>query len=296
MSIIDLSLLPAPAVIEELDFEDLYQQLLLDFQAAMGPGWTAVLESDPVTKLLEVAAYRELMLRARINDASRAVMLAFASGSDLDQIAAAYAEQRLVVQAADASAVPPLEEVKEGDASLRNRVQLAFEKLSVAGPRNSYVAHALGADGRVADVTAISPEPCQVLVSVLSVEGDGTASSDVLQAVADRLNDEDIRPVGDRVIVQSAQIVPYTVEASLYLYPGPEAELVRLAAEQALQGYIAAQRRLGRDIRLSAVYAALHVEGVQRVELARPEADVVLDETQAAYCESYSIVVGGADE
>ncbi|MEL7940974.1 baseplate assembly protein [Pseudomonas delhiensis] len=296
MSIIDLSLLPAPAVIEELDFEDLYQQLLLDFQAAMVPGWTAVLESDPVTKLLEVAAYRELMLRARINDASRAVMLAFASGSDLDQIAAAYAEQRLVVQAADASAVPPLEEVKEGDASLRNRVQLAFEKLSVAGPRNSYVAHALGADGRVADVTAISPEPCQVLVSVLSVEGDGTASSDVLQAVADRLNDEDIRPVGDRVIVQSAQIVPYTVEASLYLYPGPEAELVRLAAEQALQGYIAAQRRLGRDIRLSAVYAALHVEGVQRVELARPEADVVLDETQAAYCESYSIVVGGADE
>jgi len=296
MSIIDLSLLPAPAVIEELDFEDLYQQLLLDFQAAMGPGWTAALESDPVTKLLEVAAYRELILRARINDASRAVMLAFASGSDLDQIAAAYAEQRLVVQAADASAVPPLEEVKEGDASLRNRVQLAFEKLSVAGPRNSYVAHALGADGRVADVTAISPEPCQVLVSVLSVEGDGTASSDVLQAVADRLNDEDIRPVGDRVIVQSAQIVPYTVEASLYLYPGPEAELVRLAAEQALQGYIAAQRRLGRDIRLSAVYAALHVEGVQRVELARPEADVVLDETQAAYCESYSIVVGGADE
>ncbi len=296
MSIIDLSLLPAPAVIEELDFEDLYQQLLLDFQAAMGPEWTAALESDPVTKLLEVAAYRELILRARINDASRAVMLAFASGSDLDQIAAAYAEQRLVVQAADASAVPPLEEVKEGDASLRNRVQLAFEKLSVAGPRNSYVAHALGADGRVADVTAISPEPCQVLVSVLSVEGDGTASSDVLQAVADRLNDEDIRPVGDRVIVQSAQIVPYTVEASLYLYPGPEAELVRLAAEQALQGYIAAQRRLGRDIRLSAVYAALHVEGVQRVELARPEADVVLDETQAAYCESYSIVVGGADE
>lgn len=296
MSIIDLSLLPAPAVIEELDFEDLYQQLLLDFQAAMGLEWTAALESDPVTKLLEVAAYRELILRARINDASRAVMLAFASGSDLDQIAAAYAEQRLVVQAADASAVPPLEEVKEGDASLRNRVQLAFEKLSVAGPRNSYVAHALGADGRVADVTAISPEPCQVLVSVLSVEGDGTASSDVLQAVADRLNDEDIRPVGDRVIVQSAQIVPYTVEASLYLYPGPEAELVRLAAEQALQGYIAAQRRLGRDIRLSAVYAALHVEGVQRVELARPEADVVLDETQAAYCESYSIVVGGADE
>ena len=44
MSIIDLSLLPAPAVIEELDFEDLYQQLLVDFQEAMGEGWTAAFE------------------------------------------------------------------------------------------------------------------------------------------------------------------------------------------------------------------------------------------------------------
>ncbi|WP_324710096.1 baseplate assembly protein [Pseudomonas citronellolis] len=296
MSIIDLSLLPAPAVIEEIDFEDLYQQMLDDFRTAMGEGWTAVLESDPVTKLLEVAAYRELLLRARVNDAARAIMLAFATGSDLDQIAAAYDEQRLVVQQADPTAVPPLEEIKEGDTSLRNRVQLAFEKLSVAGPRKAYVAHALGADGRVADVTAISPEPCEVLVSVLSIEGDGTASAEVLQAVEATLNDEDVRPVGDRVTVQSAQIIPYSVAAVLYLYPGPEAELVRSAAEQSLQGYIAAQRRLGRDIRLSAVYAALHVEGVQRVELTQPVADVVLNETQASYCDGFSIVVGGADE
>ncbi|MEZ1745684.1 MULTISPECIES: baseplate assembly protein [Pseudomonas] len=296
MSIIDLSLLPAPAVIEELDFEDLYQQLLVDFQEAMGEGWTAALESDPVTKLLEVAAYRELLLRARINDAARAVMLAFATGSDLEQIAAAYDEQRLVVQQADPSAVPPLEQIKEEDTSLRNRVQLAFEKLSVAGPRNSYIAHALGADGRVADVSAISPAPCNVVISVLSVEGDGTASSEVLQAVVEQLNDENVRPVGDRVTVQSAQIVPYAVDATLYLYPGPEAELVRAAAEDALRKYIAEQRRLGRDIRLSAVFAALHVEGVQRVELAHPAVDVVLTETQAAYCTGYSIVVGGSDE
>lgn len=296
MSIIDLSLLPAPTVIEELDFEDLYQQLLVDFQEAMGDAWTAALESDPVTKLLEVAAYRELLLRARINDAARAVMLAFARSSDLEQIAAAYDEQRLVVQQGDPTAVPPLEEIKEEDSSLRNRVQLAFEKLSVAGPRNSYIAHALGADGRVADVTAISPAPCEVLVSVLSVEGNGTASAEVLQAVEARLSDEDVRPVGDRVTVQSAQIVPYSVNATLYLYPGPEAELVRSAADDALQRYIAEQRRLGRDIRRSAVYAALHVEGVQRVELAQPAADVVLGETQAAYCTGYTIVVGGADE
>ncbi|MNO05807.1 hypothetical protein D3C81_2273310 [compost metagenome] len=60
--------------------------------------------------------------------------------------------------------------------------------------------------------------------------------------------------------------------------------------------YISQQRRLGRDIRRSAIYAALHAEGVQRVELATPLEDVVLDRTQAAYCTDYQVIVGGIDE
>jgi len=73
-------------------------------------------------------------------------------------------------------------------------------------------------------------------------------------------------------------------------------EPVREAAEAKLKTYITAQHRLGRDIRKSAIYAALHVEGVQRVELAQPVADIVLDETQASYCSDYAITIGGADE
>jgi len=38
------------------------------------------------------------------------------------------------------------------------------------------------------------------------------------------------------------------------------------------------------------------VEGVQRVELAAPAADIVLDETQASWCSNYSVTVGGNDE
>ncbi|WP_275627827.1 baseplate J/gp47 family protein [Pseudomonas sp. 273] len=296
MSIIDLSQLPPPDVVESLDFESLYQELLEAFRAAVGEGWDAALESDPVVKLLELAAYRELLLRARINDAARAVMLAYATGSDLEQLAAGYNVARLVIQPSDPSAVPPVEAVLESDDSLRNRTQLAFDQLSVAGPRNAYVAFALGADGRIADVSAISPAPCEALISVLSREGDGSASEDILEAVRQALSDEDVRPVGDRVTVQSASIVAYQVQAVLYIYPGPEAELIRQAAEASLQGYIATQRRLGRDIRRSALFAALHVEGVQRVELAQPAADVVLDATQAAYCTGYAISVGGSDE
>ncbi len=43
------------------------------------------------------------------------------------------------------------------------------------------------------------------------------------------------------------------------------------AAKASLQKYIASQTRLGREaLRRSAIFAALHVEGVQRVELASP--------------------------
>ncbi|HDG8128568.1 TPA: baseplate assembly protein, partial [Klebsiella pneumoniae] len=50
------------------------------------------------------------------------------------------------------------------------------------------------------------------------------------------------------------------------------------------------------DIRMSAIYAALHVQGVQRVELREPLADVVLDKTQAAYCTETRVAIGGSDE
>ncbi|MGM7939863.1 baseplate J/gp47 family protein, partial [Yersinia enterocolitica] len=119
---------------------------------------------------------------------------------------------------------------------------------------------------------------------------------DLLDNVFAALNDENVRPVADRLTVNSAAIVEYQIDATLYFYPGPEAEPIRAAAEARLNTYISTQRRLGRDIRQSAIYAALHVEGVQRVELVAPLADVVLDRTQAAHCTGYSLRVGGSDE
>ena len=47
---------------------------------------------------------------------------------------------------------------------------------------------------------------------------------------------------------------------------------------------------------LSAIYAALHVQGVQRVELMKPLADMVLDKTQASYCTDFKAEIGGSDD
>ncbi|QOV62978.1 baseplate assembly protein [Kosakonia pseudosacchari] len=302
MPIIDLSQLPAPDVVEELDYEailndrkaTLISLFPADEQEALAR--TLALESEPLTKFLQENAYREVMWRSRVNEAARAVMLAYAAGNDLDVMAANSNTARLVISPADDSTIPPTPAVMESDKDLRLRAQQAFEGLSVAGPEGAYEYHGRSADGRVADISVISPNPAYITISVLSREGDGRASDELIAIVDKALNAEDVRPVGDRVTVQSAEIVPYQINATLYFYPGPESEPIRQAAEQQLKAYINAQRRLGRDIRQSAIYAALHVEGVQRVELSAPQSDLVLAKNQASYCTAWSLNAGGTDE
>lgn len=299
---IDLSQLPPPNVVEPLDFETILAErkaallALVDDEQREEVERTLQHESEPLSKLLQENAYRELMWRQRVNEAARAVMLPFSKGTDLDSLVSNFRVQRQEIDPGDPGAIPPIPPVRESDGRLRMRAQQAWEGLSVAGPRAAYVYHALSADGRVADASAISPEPAEVLVSILSTEGDGTASAELIGVVTAALSAEDVRPVGDRLTVQSATIVNYQVDATLYTYPGPEQGPILEAAEASLNEYINEQRRLGRDIRISALHAVLHVPGVQRVELASPAADIVLAETEAGHCTSVSIQWGGSDE
>ncbi len=299
---IDLSSLPAPDVVEVIDYETIYAQRKAAL-IALYPNdqraeifATLALESEPVSKLLQENAYREIIWRQRINDAARSVMLAFARGTDLDQLAANFNVARLVVTPADPHAFPPVTAVMESDDALRERALQAFEGLSVAGPRNAYIFHARSADGRVADASAISPAPAEVVVSILAVAGDGSAPDDLVQVVKRTLNDESVRPVGDRLTVQAATVLRYEIKATLYLDQGPEAEPILQEARRRVDLYRNALRRLGRHVNRSAIIAALHAEGVKRVELHTPQSDINIDQTQAAYCYAVTITNGGTDD
>ncbi|TAE85068.1 MAG: baseplate assembly protein, partial [Verrucomicrobia bacterium] len=207
---IDLSTLPAPNVIEELSFESIFSAMLADLQAR-DPAFSALVESDPAYKILEVAAYRELLVRQRVNDAARAVMLAYATGADLDQLGALLGVARFELEPADNEAVPPVPAVMESDTEFRRRIQLSLEGFSVAGPRGAYIFHGLSADPNVLDISATSPDPGEVVITVLSRLGNGSASNDLLDAVEARLNADEIRPLTDLVTVQSASIVNFHV-------------------------------------------------------------------------------------
>jgi phage-related baseplate assembly protein len=296
-SAIDLSLLPVPDVVETLDFEAILAAMKADL-AARAPELAAVLalESEPVVKLLEVAAYWVVLGRARVNDAAEAVMLARAVGADLDNLAALFGVVRLVISPGNPSAIPPVPPTLESDADLRRRAQLALEGFSTAGPEGAYVFHALSASADVLDASATSPSPGDVLVTVLSRTGSGAAPAPLLATVAAALNADEVRPLCDNVVVQSAAIVSYAITATLYFYPGPDSAVVLAAAQAAATAYAAAQHRLGRDVTRSGLFAALHQPGVQRVELAAPAASLTIGSAQASWCTGITLTNGGVDE
>jgi phage-related baseplate assembly protein len=286
---VDLSQVPSPAVVEQLDFETILQAMLSDL-ISRDATFNALVESDPAYKILEVAAYREVIIR----HAAHAVMLAYAIGPDLDQLGANYGVQRLLITAADPLTNTPA--VYEADSDFRRRIQLSLEGYSTAGPEGAYIYHALSAAGDALDVSATSPSPGQVTVTVLSRSGNGTASSDLITAVQNAVNADDVRPLTDQVTVQGATIVDYAVAATLYTYAGPDPDVIIANAQSSMQAYADAMHMLGLDVTMAGIYAALHVEGVQDVVLANPTANIVTDRTQASYCTGITLTNGGIGE
>ncbi|MCD4505520.1 baseplate J/gp47 family protein [Chromobacterium piscinae] len=286
---IDLPQLPPPEVVEELDFEAIYAAKLARFKA-LYPQYSAVLESDMVVKILELFGYDEMMVRARLNDGARACMLAYARGADLDHRAADFGVQRLLILRGDPEAEPPTEDVWEDDERLRYRTQMALEGLAAAGPSGAYRFHALSASADVADVDIDTPAPGQVRVWLLARAD--VAAPALLDTVSAALNDETVRPLCDTVMVAAAVPLGFDIRAEIVYEPGGEVISGGLdAARQRLAAMLAARRRIRGSVPRSAIDAALHVPGVDRVSVVSPAGDVLCQLGQFPDCLSVSVSV-----
>jgi phage-related baseplate assembly protein len=301
-SAVDLSKLPAPEIVEPLDYETIRAARLARLReildaANLLPDWDPTLEGDIIVKLVEEAAYRELLMRQRVNEGAKAVMLAFAVGSDLDHLAANLDTERLTVTPADPNAIPPTDAVMETNANLRARAQLAFEGLSTAGPEGAYLYHALSADPRVLDVAITSPEPGVVVVTILSTEPGGIASADLLDTVRAALAGvgDGVRPFTDHVTVQAATAIPYAFTARLDLRDGVSGEVAKPASASALAAFVAKQRRLGEPVTVDGLHAAARVEGVLRVTL-QGFAEVAPAATAFADCTGFAVTTSDEAE
>ena len=281
MAEIDLTRLPAPKVIEELDFETIFERKktalleLVPSSVRETIAATLSLESEPLTIDLQQQAYQEMILRQRINQAATSTLLAFAQGSDLDHLAAAKGITRKIVRQADPTAQPPVEELYETDDDLRRRVQLYPEKLAAAGPRAAYEAHALDAKNNIIDARAVKQNAGTVAVYIKTVDNGGVADSKTISEVKSYLSDETRRPLCDAVQIYAASPKEINIIARVEYEDGPDKSLVKAKQEKDLAEMISRHVGLGASIALSKIIGSLDTDGVKKIELTEPSEDIV---------------------
>lgn len=263
---IDFSELPPPAVIETIAYED----LLAAYKARVlvaNPKLAAALklEQSATNIILQTEAYGEMLVRARINAAARAVMLAFATGTDLDNLAALYNVVRLVN--ADGTS--------ELDPRFRLRVQEAAEAFSVAGPAGAYRFHARTADPSIFDVVATKVNNMGgVQVTIMNTIATPAPTSSQITNVLTYLSDDSRRPLTDDVRVTGPAVTQTEIDAEVTLYPGPDATVVLNQIGKALDALRLRVARIGYGLERSAIITAINQEGVQNVNLISPPADI----------------------
>ena len=292
---IDISLLPTPDVIETLEYEAILAQHKADL-VSLFPECEPLLalESEPLVKLLRVSAWRELLLRQRVNEACRALLLPFAKGADLDHIGTTYHRtQRLLISAGDATTTPPTPAVWERDEDYMYRCTLAPASFSVAGPSGAYEYHALSASGEVKNAFPHSPNPGSVDVYVLSNIGDGTPTAALLATVDAALQPTAIRPMCDEVITKPAIVKLYQITAVIYGYEGIVSDLAVIAANSNAAAYATEHCRINHSIFHAGIEASIKVSGVSDIEISSPVASIINGVGEAAYCTAVNITYGG---
>jgi phage-related baseplate assembly protein len=272
--------LPDPTVIDEISFEAILASMKTDLIArfpAIEP--ILALESSAAVKVMQVAAYREMLLRSRINFAARANLLAYATGNDLDHVGA--------------NASPPVARMyQEGDERFRTRILDAVRARNT-GSLARYRFVAMSADIRIANAIAYregrSPT---VYVAILSNNSDGAADAALIATVQAAFDLLENRMVNGAVVVRSAVTAVVNIAASLTIVPGMPNTL-SATAEKALRDAWAAEGGLGRDLTRDWIKARLQIPGVYSVAVSQPIADIIKPPFEAASLGTVTLTIAG---
>jgi phage-related baseplate assembly protein len=278
----------AGGAIGKLDFESILlecktalQSVLQKFRGLSSIEVAALPESDPICKILEVLAYREMLTRQRMREATRACFLSTAIHEDLVRLSTLIIGER---KAADTA--------MDGESALRGCVIDEFRGVHTAGSRNAYMELARqAADSRVFRDVAVKRRSRGVVgVTLLYAPGSEPEACAAVRAAVDaKLGDEAIRPIGQQLIVDDAVIVNYRVRATLGIRDRLGAAETLAAAHDAVLRLIDERYGFGRAIYRSAVLSALQRPGVDYIVLDSLKengevTDVVVGDDEAAWC------------
>lgn len=185
----------------------------------------------------------------------------------------------------------------ESDPDFADRIRLAPNSFSVAGPEKAYVYHAKSVSPAIIDVKVNSPTPGEVDVYVLLTDGT-LPTEDTLEQIEEHLSDENIRPLTDYVVVKAPTASNYEIELHYWINQEDSSKAAQIQAdvEAAVEQYrLWQQTKIGRDITPGKLLQLVFAAGASRVDDSKmkPAAWKKLEAMQVAQCTKVNVVYEG---
>lgn len=186
---------------------------------------------------------------------------------------------------------------EEDDPEYADRIRLAPNSFSVAGPRKAYEYHAYSVSAAILDVSVTSPSPGEVKVYPL-LTGGTLPTEDVLEQVEEYLTGEEIRPLTDFVEVLAPTAVKYTINVDYWIVSEDKtkSETIRAAVEKAVEEYrLWQQSKIGRDILPARLVHNVIAAGAARIDAATmtPAEFTELADNEVAQCTGVTVTYKG---
>ena len=188
----------------------------------------------------------------------------------------------------------------ESDENFRERIQIAPESFSVAGPKEAYRYFARSANADIIDVAVMGPpdtNPGEVDIYPL-MTGGTLPSDEVLGEVLKVCSAENVRPDTDYVSVKSPVSVNYSLNVKYWIddKDSVNSSYIRSEVESEVEGWILWQRqKLGRDINPSELIRRVINAGAKRCEVSSPEFRVLKD-YEVGMCINRNVEYGGLEK
>ena len=187
----------------------------------------------------------------------------------------------------------------ESDEAFRERIQIAPESFSVAGPKEAYKYFAVSADPDIIDVAVVGPpdaDPGHVKIYPL-MTGGAFPSNEDLAKVYEACNADNVRPDTDYVEVLSPVQVLFKLKMTYWIDEShsTESNLLREAIESAAGSWVSWQRSaLGRDINPSELVKRVVNAGAKRCVVDSPSFTAIKD-WELAVCNDLELTYGGLE-
>ncbi|ERL56126.1 baseplate assembly protein [Psychrobacter aquaticus] len=270
----DISQLAPPEFIAR-DADVITAELIAEYEALSGK---TLYPAQADRLMIDVIAYREMLIRTQINEAGKQNLIAFANGVMLDYLGDFFGVVRLD---------------SENDEQLRKRIRLAPESYATTGSRQAYIFHALSTDASIIDCEAVRGNNGKVFIYILTA--DGNPSETLIQAVLDNTSDEKKRPLSDSVYVTAGEALDFKLVIKVTPLASANPQTVLARTVEKAESYVERLKiKLGQDVVSSQIINELNVDGVWQVNVILPAESLIVEPWQLANCTEILVTLGDA--